>query len=528
MSGLIDGRIDVDYDCTAPTIKRFHADPSDVRIIMGPQGSGKSFGICGEIIMLAKEMPPCTDGVRRTRVGFIRDTATNIKDTTLQTWLKVVPEDPRKRIEGMSWVNWSQPFDVVWKFPMPDGTRVELQIWCRHQGHPDDAENLASLELTHVYVNEIITVPEVCVLRAFSRCGRYPDKKDLAIDPKTGKKPAIRFCKMGDCNMPHEKHWLWKRYLNPPQGWAFFRQPPACFREVIDGEIVYVPNRGQKIAQGIMPAENIDRLQEGWGYYTKQIAGNRHETINVLVCAQPGIILDGLPVYGNYNADSHFVNKDIPFQIGKTLFLGFDWGLWPTCVFVQMSDEGRMQVIDLIDGEGEKCGIEQLWENKLMPKLVNDYNWGRGTQIMAFCDPAVGTSQVNMDTCAEYLGRQGLVVIPCLTNKPSERIGAVDHFLRTTVSGGKSAFAVSKKAYKIHEGMSGYYCLKEKTSASSTTYSGVPEKNEWSHSQDALQYVAHAIKNPSLYNIKWRNRNNIDMPEVPAAQQGGIGLAGVI
>jgi len=503
---------EVYYDLTVPSTGNYIGEWGIIH-----HNSGKSYDICIELFALSLEMPPCLDGVRYTTIGFVRENATLIKESMMRTWIKLFPEDPNKKEPLKSWVTWSPPMGIKMRFPHPsgDGTTVSIQIDCKHQSAPEDAEDVKGWELTHLWIDEANKVPENCVMDSIGRLGRVPDKDKLPIDPKTGVPIVPRFCAMLSSNMPHEKHWLWQNRLKPPQGWEFFVQPPAYFYEGMgkDGKRLYVPNRGQKIGQGIGPAENIDHLNEGFGYYKRILQGavgsKGHARVMVIVCAQPGHVIDGEPVYGGYNPEIHYTGKKIPFDITKTLFLGFDWGFWPTCVFVQINDSGQLCVIDLIDGDGEKTAIEQLWNSKLQAKLINEYKFGAGAQIMAICDPATGGSQVNLDTCKDFIERKGIKILSCITNLPKPRIESVESFLRSTVYGGKPAFQVGADAYKIHEGMNGYYCLRTVETGNGTIYSETPCKNEWSHSQDALQYICHAIKNPSLYGIEWRNKGDI-------------------
>ena len=526
----------IDIVCDAPTLARFHASHADVQVILGPVGSGKSWAVCQKVYLKAMNMPPCKDGVRRSAVAFIRDTATNLRDTTLVTWLRMVREDKTGKIRGLSWVTREPNINVHLNYDHPsgDGTTVDLMIYFRYQGCPDDRENLKSLDLTDIYFNEVNNVPRECVEMGIGRTGRYPDLRDLGVDPATGKPYACEFRTFMDSNMPNEKHWLWEKYLDPPDGWEFFRQPPAYFYEGRgkDGKRKYVPNFGQKAAQGIPAAENINHLGEGWKYYAKQLRMMKHEAAMVLVCAQPGHDISGEPVYGNYNPEVNFTKAELKFDVGKTLFIGFDWGLWPTAVLAQMNGDGQLQALEVIDGDSEKMGISQLWENRLRPKLINDYLWQNGAQIFAIGDPASGASQVDMSNCAEFLASKGLPVIPCQTNSPSERIDAVDHFIRGTVWGGRPMLVIGPKAYKLHEGMCGYYHLQTKQTPSGTVFSEVPAKDQWSHCQDAFQYICHAIKNPSLYNIEWRNRNgmteDLSVGGGCVVHNADVGAAGVV
>ena len=485
--------------------------------------SGKTVVLCNKLFRMAMMMPPCKDGVRRSRAVMIRDTSTNLSDTTMVTWLKSFPEDPDKTLAKgytkITRVNWSAPMEMQILLPMPDGTKMDLLIYCRHQACAADKENLKSLELSFALVNETNNVPKECIDMLISRIGRFPDKKDflvhpdskeaLEIDPFTGRNKVPFFCAMYDANMPPDDHWIHDlAEVKTPKEWEVFKQPPALLRKKFpDGKIYYTENKGQRIAQGILPAENIDNLTEGWKYYTKQISNKTHEWISVFLMAEYGTFTEGQPVYPDFNDSVNYVNEEIPFDKSKTLFLGFDWGLWPSAAFGQMSDHGQLQLIDEVDGEGVKMGIEQLWEQKLGPHLVNRYGWLSGTQIFAVGDPATGVSQVDMSNCISYLGKQGLHVVPCLTNDPSVRIGAVQYFLHRVADKGKAGLVVCKLAPKIKKGFNGGYFLKQMTQHKDKVYSGEPCKNSFSHLADAVEYMCHAIKNPDLYNIEWRNKN---------------------
>lgn len=514
------------YDCTSPTLLRFHASAMEKRVITGPFGSGKSYACCGEVMRQAIHMPPCVDGVRRSKVAFLRDTATNLRDTTMQTWLKLFPAKNSNNPYGLTVVRESPQLEMTVTCPLSDGTSLELIIIGRHQSCPADIEDLKSLELTALYINELTGVPQDNVRVALSRLRRYPDKKIMSIDPATGEPHVPFYYMIADTNMPDDMSWIYDyAEVSHPKDWEFFKQPPAMFcagKNPKTGKMRYIRNTGQKIAQGILPAENIDRLSGGWAYYESQIAGNSYDFINVFVCANYGNLRKGMPVYINYNDLTHYTDEVIAFDRSKTLFLGFDWGLWPSVVFCQMSDAGQLQVLEELDGEGVKMGIEQLWTERLRNKLVNDYAWGRGTQIFAVGDPAVGTSQVDMNTCVKYLGTQGLEVVPCHTNDPATRQASVDAFLRATVTGGKAAFTLTKKTPTMRQGMAGRYCFELVANQVKATYRKVVDKNNpFSHLQDALQYICHALRNPTDYNFSWRNHSVCGWDGKPVTPDGG-------
>ncbi len=50
-----------------PTFQKFHASMARRRDIMGPIGSGKSTGMCMELMRRAQQQARGSDGIRRTR-----------------------------------------------------------------------------------------------------------------------------------------------------------------------------------------------------------------------------------------------------------------------------------------------------------------------------------------------------------------------------------------------------------------------------------------------------------------------------
>lgn len=79
------------YD-DVPTLRAFNASERFYRVIIGPFGSGKSSGCVAEIIDRGMRQAPGPDGVRRTRGAVVRNTYSQLYDTTMKTvkdWLPV-------------------------------------------------------------------------------------------------------------------------------------------------------------------------------------------------------------------------------------------------------------------------------------------------------------------------------------------------------------------------------------------------------------------------------------------------------
>ena len=69
------------------TLNEFHDDDNEIRLVLGPFGSGKTVAMIAEIIIRACEMPFCKDGIRRFRCLVIRNTYNDLKRTCYKSWM---------------------------------------------------------------------------------------------------------------------------------------------------------------------------------------------------------------------------------------------------------------------------------------------------------------------------------------------------------------------------------------------------------------------------------------------------------
>ena len=79
----------IDYT-PPPTIRGFIVDyrPGELFYdwIVGPVGSGKTTGLFFKLVFMAKQQKPGPDGIRRSRAVVVRNTAPQLRDTTLVSW----------------------------------------------------------------------------------------------------------------------------------------------------------------------------------------------------------------------------------------------------------------------------------------------------------------------------------------------------------------------------------------------------------------------------------------------------------
>jgi len=262
----------------------------------------------------------------------------------------------------------------------------------------------------------------------------------------------------------------------------FFDGPPPLF--LVDGE--YIPNE---------EAENIAHLPGGFQYYLDMIAGNTQDHINVMVLGNYGAIKDGRPVYPSYNDSIHcpkeFVRaiKDLP------ICLGWDFGLTPACVFGQLTDTGQMRMIAEL--WTEDMDVRTFARDVVKPFIqqhFKDYEIG-----FSLGDPSgnargegEGKSAIgilNDDYDDESLD-MGFTTDPAPTNDVTKRIDAVTRFLNKMVDG-EPGYLINKMCSLLRKAKNGSYCYKRVAVAGAEErYRDKPDKNKYSHTSDAEQYLA--------------------------------------
>ena len=71
-----------------PVCEKFMLDPSFIRLIAGPVGSGKTTACIFELFRRASEQMPAQDGYRYTRFAIVRQTLAQLKMTVLKDVLQ--------------------------------------------------------------------------------------------------------------------------------------------------------------------------------------------------------------------------------------------------------------------------------------------------------------------------------------------------------------------------------------------------------------------------------------------------------
>jgi hypothetical protein len=478
------------YQMAGPTIAKFHWSDAKVRGIRGPVGSGKSVACCVEICLRACRQQPNAAGVRRTRWAIVRNTYPELWTTTIKTWQEWFPE-------AICPIRRSPYIEGLLRFLLPDGTLVEAEIIFLSLDRAADEKKLLSLELTGVWINEARELGVALVNAAVSRTGRYPPKRDGVPITWTGL--------IMDTNSPDTDHW-WYRFAeqaawrieadirdedgNKIEGaaWEFFSQPGALrVKTDAKGKILnYEPNP---------EAENVQNQQLGFGYWYGNLNGKKSGWIKAMILGQYAPTEAGKPVYGDlFREDWHVAKSPLAILPNVPVRLGWDFGLTPACIIGQLAPNGQFRILrELVCTRG---GLRQFVADSVNPALKNEF---AGLPIVSHGDPAGAQAQQVDDTltCLSELRKMGIPTEPAPGgNDLAIRIGAVQNWLSRVVANGEPGMILDPSVQLLRKGfISGYRLVQVQIAGPEVRYRDVPEKNQYSHPHDGLQYLALGTEN---------------------------------
>ena len=407
---------------------------------MGPVGSGKSVACSFEVIRRASMQKPDKNGIRRTRAAVVRETARQLQDTTIKTFLDWFPPGPCGQFMRTT---------KTYFFKVGD---VECEVMFRAPDDADDVANLNSLELTFAWFNECRDIHPDIVDAMSKRIGRFPSSKDGG--------PSW-FGMWGDTNPPTMDTWWYYQMekLNPTDGvsendngWDVFKQP--------SGRSTF--------------AENIENLPDG--YYDTQ--GRSEEYIRVYIDGEYGLSSAGQPVYKYFRPDYHMAKESIRSIINgvRPIVIGMDLGLTPAAVIGQQDPRGRALILGEAVSFG--MGVQRFVRSVLKPLIYEKFS---GAPVIIVTDPAgVQRAQTDERSAVDIIKAEGFRVFPAKTNNISARLNAVDDFLMRHVDG-DSAFLIDPSCTNLKSAMMGGYRYHHKNESI--------EKNKHSHIAEALQYL---------------------------------------
>jgi len=426
-----------------PTIKQFTQSRKFIRGLMGPFGSGKSSGCVIELVKWGARQNEY-NGKRRARFAVIRNTYRQLQDTTIRTFMDWVPD----RTFG-TYTKTDHSFLVD---KLDEG--LEIEVLFRALDRPEHVANLLSLELTGAWVNEAREIPFAVIKALQGRVGRFPKVLEGGcVDPGV----------IMDTNPPDDDSWWYKLFEETrPANAQIFKQP-----------------------SGVSPeAENKAFLPAN--YYENLMMGADEDFIRVYVKGEYGYVRDGKPIYPEYSDAIHC--KEVEPVPGVVIQRGWDFGLTPACVFTQIHPDGRWLIFDelVADDLGIDTFADQVnlhCAQKYSQFQFEDYGDPAGSQRSAM------SADKDEKTCFDILRGKGIKIQPSAQNL-TIRLESVKKPLNT-LHRGKPQLQLHPRCKTLRKGFQGRYQYKRlKIAGTEERFHDTPDKNQYSHPHDGLQYVA--------------------------------------
>jgi len=461
----------ITYNATR-TAEDFHLDLSEVKLLFGAVGSGKSAACCVEILKRIFEQKPGYDGIRYSRWAICRNTYSQLRETTIKTWKHWVPEEHFGKIKS------SPPFNQ--RIRIRD---IDAEILFLSLDSDADERKLMSLELTGIYFNELRFISEFLFDAALKRIPRYPSAS--MCDEITY--PGV----IADTNPPNTSHWIYKRFeLSKYPNHKVFKYVPAVLKVEKEKSLNFENAISQDgtIYINNPDADYINNLPDK-SYYIKIVRNSYDKDIRIYCEGDYGSINSNKLVYVDYNQVLH-VSDTIKYEPSLELGLGWDFGRTPACVITQMTNDGVLKVLDEICGEDVQ--LDEFIKSVVIPKLNKSY-YGWKKNYYSIGDPSGSAKNaLSNNCCFDVLRECGIITASCVTNSIERRIRAVSFFLRKLVKGKPTFLIDSVNCPQLKKGFDGDYYFKEIKTFNETgdkIYSEEPEKTMTSHPHDALQYI---------------------------------------
>lgn len=446
----------------------------------GPIGSAKTTGAAvAEAFFTGITQKPMNDGVRRAKVGILRDTYRNLYSTLIPTWFRWVPKDVGKFVGSDD-----RPavHEISFDAPFVDGTRglgrVELRVEMRALGNNNVEETCRGWELTGCYLDEMDLFPEEALSFLAGRVMRYPDK-------------PFRVSRgvWGTFNKPDEDHWLYRKCveeadLHEQDDFGFFDQPGG----LLPGGPPYRVNPA---------AENLANLDDD--YYPRAAKGQPEWYIRRMLRNEWGASVSGELIYPEFRTELHMAPGELEPLPGQELTLGVDGGGTPAAVVMGRDVLGRriiyaeVVLADPSDPRGRRLltGVgptrfEQALRDALFPRF------NANPIKVAYADPSMfygADREMGEYADIETIGqRLKIPVTPAPSNEIAIRLEAVRGPLISLGRDGRPQLVINPSCKWVRRGFASDYKWEERNPKQPGARLK-PQKSATSHVHDALQYA---------------------------------------
>lgn len=480
-----------DYTPAGPTIGRFHASPDFHRWIAGPIGSGKTTAAAPiEAALTAIMQRPDAEGVRRAKVGILRDTYRNMYRSLIPTWQRIFPPE-LGHFTGSD----DRPAKHVLSFPAP-----HLDAG----GQPTGKLGMCELEAEFCALGSganANTVEAVC--RGWEIMYAYIDEEDLvptearsflAGRALRGGISELRVSRgvTGCFNKPDVDHPLYE-ICEERQPSGYFDQPGG----LLAGGPPYRTNPG---------AENLQNLHgyklglpDPQCYYPVSAEDQPEWYIRRMLRNAWGASVAGEPIY-LWTPERHVCAAELEPRDGDELVLGLDGGGTPAAVIMGRTATGRrvvyaeVVIVDPSDRRGLR--LQRGIGPKTFAAAIRDALTPRFQHCrvsLAYGDPAAfygADREAGEYSFMETVGNSlGITVMEAPSNEISLRQDAVRELKdRNNRFDGLPNLMINPSCRFLRRGFASDYKL-EARDPKQPGKDPKPQKSATSHVHDALQYA---------------------------------------
>lgn len=452
------------------TVSRFVKDylPGELFYswIVGPVGSGKSTGNFFKLVNMASKQAPGPDGIRRSRAVIVRNTSTQLRDTTLNSWFTWFKDG-----QAGKWYATDKKF--VLKFG-----DVECEVLFRPLDTPDDVARVLSLEVTFAILDEFVQIPQAIVDALSARCGRYPSVVEGG---------AANWGMWGASNPDTEDSW-WFDYLHGAAGVVQPGEGISLHDRVLADE--------RNARYFLQPsgysqfAENVDNLPGKAAYYTNQAKNKSEAWIKQFIDAEWGFSIAGKPVVGSFNGSVHLSKRPLNFDPNLHLVAGYDPGIGGSAmIFGQEDLEGRLHVLGEVITSG--LGAGRFLSERVRPFLSRSFPGLRSNGFTVAPDPAAGNRSANDESTIVDTIKRHYPVSMESNNRLPLRLDAIDYYCTGLVYGLPRIVIDERACPMLVRALKGgwRYTLDAKENIKEGAGGAKPEKNAYSHPGDAFGYL---------------------------------------
>lgn len=435
--------------------------------VRGPYGSGKSIAAAQKILDICCEQEPNARGIRPTRGLITRTTERELMSTTYKDWEVVWRGLGRLTSKGGAGSFPTFKYD----FFLQDRTRVEGEAVFVPLDREDAIGKIRGHQPTWIWVNEASNTAKYIIDEMDLRLRRYPNSADN----------GVKYTWSGmilDTNSMPNKHWWYQlAEVERPKGWKFFSQPGG----VIDtGE---KDHNGRVIWERNPDAENLSNLHPD--YYIDGCEGKTDDWIRVMLGNEYGFVQMGKPVHPEYVDSVHCAREPIAPMKGEPLWLGIDFGRTPAAAILQRHEGyDRWYCIDEVVTDDMSAALFGP-----MLKRYIDQNYPGYRIASCIGDPSGDhAGQATEDVPIDLIRSAGIPCEPAATNSEMARRRSVSGAFARNCADGRPALVISPKCAMIREGLMGGFCFR-RLRVSGEYYTERPDKNEYSHPVEALEYA---------------------------------------